>query len=61
MSTGQLDTTDERNSHDSSPAGRLRAALRDIRSGDLGALPGVVRGQRVDRRGAGGTPSAVAI
>ena len=42
MSTGQLDTTDERNSHDSSPAGRLRAALRDIRSGDLGALPVVV-------------------
>ena len=42
MSTGQLDTTDERISHDSSPAGRLRAALRDIRSGDLGALPVVV-------------------
>lgn len=42
MSTIQLDRADERLSHDLSPAGRARAVLRNVRSGDLGALPVVV-------------------
>ncbi|MGG5258132.1 sugar ABC transporter permease [Phycicoccus avicenniae] len=42
MSTVQLDRSDERLSHDLTPAGRARAALRNVRSGDLGALPVVV-------------------
>ncbi|MBM6401400.1 sugar ABC transporter permease [Phycicoccus sonneratiae] len=42
MSTLQLDRSDERLSHDLTPAGRARAALRNIRSGDLGPLPVIV-------------------
>ncbi|QKE82631.1 sugar ABC transporter permease [Arthrobacter sp. NEB 688] len=42
MSTVQLDRADERITHDASTAGRARAALRNIRSGDLGALPVVI-------------------
>lgn len=42
MSTVQLDRADERITHDATTAGRARAALRNIRSGDLGALPVVI-------------------